>query len=143
MYEETLQNPSKIRVGIIKRIKSLPASPTVERAMELTRQALIKSGYEVVDVSGFEEDYSKANNYVVGMVANGTIRHLADDFDKTGEKVQLGLWSNILILRAGPLLRNILTTILKVAGMGRLVSFLKYAYLMNNDELDALYRERE
>lgn len=77
------------------------------------------------------------------MVANGTIRHLADDFDKTGERIALGLKLNLLILRAGFLLRGILTRVLKLVGMGRLVAFLKYAYLMNHSQHDALYRDRE
>lgn len=90
-----------------------------------------------------EEDYAEAKDYLIGMICNGTVRHLANDWDRTGEKVALGFKLNVLILRAGPILRCILLGLLKVAGMARLVRMLQYAYLMSNDQLDACYRDRE
>lgn len=50
---------------------------------------------------------------------------------------------NSILLGAGPILRQFLMCVLRVAGMGRLVSGLGNAYIMNDDQLEECYRSRE
>lgn len=44
-----LDEPKKIRVGIVNEISKLPTSKSVKRAMQMARSALEEQGFEVVD----------------------------------------------------------------------------------------------
>lgn len=133
MFDNTFQNPSKIRVGILTEIDFLPVCPTVKRAIQITRQALVDAGYDVVDHHIDASDYAEAKNYIIGMVSNGTVKHLIKDWNRQGERVQMDMKLNSILLQAGPILRTFLKCVLRAAGMGRLVSGLDNAYLMNDD----------
>ena len=108
MYNHTFNNPSKIRVGILAEIDFLPVCPTVSRAIQITRQALIEAGFEVVEHKIDAEDFMKAKNFLIGMVANGTIKHLVRDWNNQGERVQMDMKLNSILLHAGPVLRAFL-----------------------------------
>ena len=49
MYNEIDPKNKKIKVGFIKESPHLPVCPATKRAMEMSRKALLKEGYELVD----------------------------------------------------------------------------------------------
>lgn len=55
------------------------------------------------------------------MIANGTVLDLAKDINKSGEALTLGVWTNMLLLTAGPTLRRFIKCVLRLIKMGRLV----------------------
>ena len=81
MYDKTLMDPSRIRVGILSELDCLPVTPPVKRAMQITRDALEKAGYQVVNHKIDPRDYARSKDYMVGMIGNGTFKHLMRDWD--------------------------------------------------------------
>lgn len=59
------------------------------------------------------------------MVVNGTLKHLFKDWNKRGERVQMDMKLNSILVNAGPILRPIVKCILRTVGMGRLAAGLK------------------
>ena len=142
MLDGTLQQPSKKRVGIFTEMEFLPVNPAIKRAVEMSRKALQDAGYEVVDFKISQEEFDEGKDILIGMLGNGTIYNLANDWDNRGEKVVMGSKLNITLLRAGPLFRNFAFGLLRCIGMGRFVRTLKNVYVMNNDEYDRLHKQR-
>lgn len=55
---------SKVRIGIITENPFLPVSKSVKRAIQMTRDALISEGYEVVAANITKEEYAEGRNFV-------------------------------------------------------------------------------
>ena len=72
MMSGILQDPSKIKVGILTETPFLPVSASVKRAIFLAKKALLNEGYQIVDVQWTPEEYAEGRNYLIGMVASGS-----------------------------------------------------------------------
>ena len=116
---------SKIKVGILKETPFLPVSKSTLRAMDIAEKALIEEGYDVVKFDITEDEYSLARDSLIAMVINGTAKDLANDFNKNGERLVLGVWTNMILMNANPCLRSIIRKILGCVGMGRTVTATK------------------
>ena len=119
MYDEIHADKSKIKVGIFTETPFLEVSASVKRAIEITRKALEKQGYQVVDFKIEPEEFHSAKEYLIAMVANDTALALSEDFNKAGENLTLGVWTNMLLLTAGPTLRKFIRCMLRLLKMGR------------------------
>ena len=81
MYVKTQKEPSKIRVGILTEIDFLPVTAPVKRAIKITRDALTKAGFEVVEHKIDARDYARSKDFMIGMIAGGTFKHLVRDWN--------------------------------------------------------------
>ena len=57
MYDEIHADKSKIKVGILTETPFLEVSTSVKRAIEISRKALEKQGYQVVDFTIEPEEF--------------------------------------------------------------------------------------
>ena len=76
------------------------------------------------------------------MVINGTAYDLANDFELNGERLTLGVYTNMVLLKAGPILRGFIKMLLKAIGMGRLVEVTKNVKKMPSHDYDEIMRKR-
>ena len=136
------KDKSKIKVGILKDTPFLPVSKSTHRAMEITEKALKEEGYDVVKFDITPEEYSTARDSLVAMVVNGTAKDLANDFELQGERLVLGVWTNMLLLNANACFRKIIKTVLGCAGMGRTVTATKNVLKFESHQYDNIMRKR-
>jgi len=124
MYDSvhSVEERPKLKVGIVTETQFLPVSASVKRAMGIARQALIDQGYEVVDVDITAEEYAEGRNLVIGMVATGSGPGMIRDFEKSGEQLTMGTWSNLFLMQRRGLSRFLINLLLKAIGMGRLAT---------------------
>jgi Asp-tRNA(Asn)/Glu-tRNA(Gln) amidotransferase A subunit family amidase len=91
-----VQNPSanKVKVGFLLETPFIKVSEATKRALNMAREALVKSGYEVVDFDITPQEFDEAKKFLVSFIAQG-IGGLSEDIDNEGEKVNLGTWANM------------------------------------------------
>lgn len=81
MFDEALPSKDKkLKVGFVREMEYFPVSPAVRRAMDISKQALEDAGYEVVDFHLTEEDHKRANDHLMGVIANTSIKYFDLDF---------------------------------------------------------------
>lgn len=119
MLDSVHADHSKTKVGLLTELPFLPVSNSVKRAVGIAKAALVKEGYEVVDVTFSPEDFAEGRNLLIGMVATGAGPGLLDDFNRSGEKLTLGVWANCFLLSRGPVGKWFVGRILSLIGMGR------------------------
>jgi Asp-tRNA(Asn)/Glu-tRNA(Gln) amidotransferase A subunit family amidase len=110
--------------------------------MNLAEKALKDEGYDVVQFDITPEEYSLARDSVIAMVVNGTCWDLSNDFDMNGEKLTIGVHTNMLLMKAGPILRVFINMLLKAIGMGRTVVATKNVEKMSSHDYDNVMRKR-
>lgn len=142
MFEEMNQDKSKIKVGILKETPFLPVSKSTLRAMEITEKALKEEGYDVVPFDITPDEYSLARDSLVAMVVNGTACDLANDFNKQGERLIMGVWTNMILIKANPCFRYLIKKILGCAAMGRTVTATKNCQKFGSHAYDEIMRSR-
>ena len=76
----------------------MPVSLSIKRAINLTKNALLKAGYEVEEFDISPEDWRAATDFFMGMVANGNAPLMIEDFAKEGEAFMKPLENNKMIL---------------------------------------------
>ena len=108
-----------MKVGILKETPFLPVSDSVKRAMDMTRKSLEDEGYQVVDFDITPEEYALARNTLIAMVINGTVKDLVRDFEKTGERLTMGVWTNAFYLNRSRFTQNLIKKIFRLVGLGR------------------------
>lgn len=142
IFDEMSKDKFKIKVGILKETPFLPVSNSTLRAMDITEKALIDEGYEVVKFEITPDEYSLARDSLVAMVINGTAWDLGNDFNQNGEELVLGVWTNMILMRAGPCLRGIVKKVLGAVGMGRTVTATKNVRKFGSHQYDNIMRTR-
>ena len=138
MIDKIHEDHSKIKVGILTETPFLQVSPSVKRAITLTRKALEDDGYQVVDVIWTPEEYEEARNILIGIVSAGAVPYLMKDIERTGERLLPGIALQMFLLRRGPFARWIIAKILGLIGMGRTVATTSNLGFKDNENLEKL-----
>lgn len=71
MFDETLANKSKIKIGICMECDRYPVSKATKRAIQMARDVLTKQGYECVDVNITEEEISEPKAIFSQLICTG------------------------------------------------------------------------
>ena len=96
MFANTVSDKSKIKVGIVSEIPSLPVSTSVKRAMTMTRETLEELGYEVVDAPITPAHYDEAKKYLIAMMSD-VYPELKREFDEHGEALTLTTYLTFML----------------------------------------------
>ena len=115
MADKVHEDHSKIKVGVLTETPFLPVSASVKRAIEISRKALVAEGYQIVDVTFSPEDFAEGRNLLIGMVSSGSGPALTKELAQEGEKLQLGVWLNLFLLKRGPVGRALVSGIMGAA----------------------------
>ena len=109
------QNTSqKIKVGILQESSFLPCSSAVKRAINLTRDALVKQGYEVVDFKIEQQDWRTISDIFLSMICNGNAPFMIEDGYNSGETLLKPNQANATVLFANPVKRFIISILIKL-----------------------------
>lgn len=123
MFASTLNEKSKIKVGIVTEIPFLPVSASVKRAIAMSRKALEELGYQVVDAPITPEHYAEAKKYLIAMMSS-VYGELSKEFDAHGEELSLTNYLTFVFYFSSPWFKSFACKVVKMIGMGRFASFL-------------------
>jgi Asp-tRNA(Asn)/Glu-tRNA(Gln) amidotransferase A subunit family amidase len=131
-----------MKVGILTETPYLPVSKAVKRAMSISRKALIKAGYQVVDINVDPKDYAEGRMLVLEMVINISAKLMFKSYDKAGETYDAGTAGFRFMIETGPIGHWIIDKILLLAGKNRDREVLKVLKYKSVDEYTDMVRRR-
>lgn len=142
MYEQTLNNPGGIKVGILAETPFLGASKSVKRAIKLTREALTKAGYKVVDVKFTPKEYSEGRNLMMGMIQNGHFPDLIREWERAGEVLPKSTAEGVFVIKRGSCVKGLIERLLRATNQGRMATFIPMFSSMKPELYEEFMRQR-
>lgn len=71
ILQQTIQEPSKMKIGVLDESYFLKCSESVKRSMKMTSDVLKNAGYELVPFSFTNEEWDEARKFYIGLLVNG------------------------------------------------------------------------
>ena len=136
-------NIKKIKVGMLDYSSFLGVSKSVKRAMNMTKDALTKVGYEVVPIKFSDEIYEEVRDAYMGMVGNSELRYVLRDLKRANETLLQSIDETAMIYRAGKWKRRLINFALKYCmNKGRTRTTLRNLKRMPSHKFEKLLQKR-
>jgi Asp-tRNA(Asn)/Glu-tRNA(Gln) amidotransferase A subunit family amidase len=91
VFDNILNEPTKVKIGIFNESEFLPVSDSVKRAMRMTREALESQGYEIVEFDLTEEEIKMGAKLAIGILSNGMPHGQFREMYENGEIMQFNV----------------------------------------------------
>ena len=82
------------------------------------------------------EDFAEGRNLLIGMVSSGSGPALVKELAQQGEKLQLGVWLNLFLLKRGAVGRALVKGIMGAAVGQRQKSAIQEVRMRSNEEYE-------
>ena len=109
----------------------------------MSKDALKKLGYTVVDLQFSDEQWREGNDYLLGILANGPAISIIKEYEEVGETILTPLQKNGMVLRSGYLMRMLLKLGMKLINHNRLVTQTKHLHIKSPEDFEVFLKGRQ
>lgn len=143
MFDQTLANKSKVKIGICVECDYMPVSQATKRAIAMARDVLTKQGYECVDVKITNEEICGMKSIFSEFITTGFAEDWCKGVEKHGERMDKGNSGSFLLFRAGPVKKWFLLTLMRLLNKGRLAEDASHFRILDIQGLNLLAKHAD